>query len=78
MFRKMFTENKVHAYENKIDLKRIITDYNLHEIEESVFVCDLNDLKTKYEMWQKYMPRVKPYYGEWIILMVLNNVVTFF
>lgn len=61
----MSEENKIYLYENQIDLKRIIAEHNLHDVEEPAFVCDLNDVREKYEMWRKLMPRVKPYYGEW-------------
>lgn len=60
----MFKGNEIHFYENEIDLKQVIAGQNLQSADEALFVCDLTRLKEKYDMWSKYMPRVKPYYGK--------------
>ncbi|NP_001273820.1 ornithine decarboxylase [Musca domestica] len=59
----MFKENEINFYENEIDLKQVIAGQNLQSADEALFVCDLTRLKEKYDMWTKYMPRVKPYYA---------------
>ncbi|XP_075165039.1 ornithine decarboxylase 1-like [Haematobia irritans] len=59
----MFKENEINFYENNIDAKEIIKAQNLDKCDEALFICDLNKLKEKYELWNKAMPRVKPYYA---------------
>ncbi|XP_013107441.1 ornithine decarboxylase 1 [Stomoxys calcitrans] len=59
----MFKENEINVYENDISLKQVIKEQNLQNKDEALFICDLNKLKEKYEMWNRAMPRIKPYYA---------------
>lgn len=61
----MLAKNSINFYRNKIDLKQVISDNDLESTDAAVFVCDLNDLTNKYELWKQLMPRIKPYYGEY-------------
>lgn len=60
----MFIENQINNYKNELNLNQIIQEQNLQTRDEALFVCDLTKLKEKFQLWQKLMPRVKPYYGE--------------
>lgn len=62
----MFKESEINFYENQIDLKQVISEQNLQATDEALFVCDLTKLKEKYELWKQAMPRVIPYYGDYI------------
>lgn len=62
--RKMFSENEINSYEHDINLKDVIKSQQLKDTDEALLVCDLEKIKEKYKTWMKFMPNVKPYYGE--------------
>lgn len=34
--------------------------------EDGFFICDISDIVEKYQKWVSVMPRVKPFYGEFL------------
>ena len=34
--------------------------------EDAFFLADLGDIVKKYEKWTELLPRVEPFYGEWL------------
>ena len=34
--------------------------------EDAFFLADLGDIVKKYEKWMELLPRVEPFYGEWL------------
>lgn len=34
--------------------------------EDGFFICDVSDIVAKYHKWVSVMPRVKPFYGEFL------------
>lgn len=61
----MYEENAINYYEKNIDLKQVISDHNLQDADGAFFVCNLNDIRNKYDIWKKYMPRITPFYGKY-------------
>uniref|UniRef100_A0A1I8M2G5 ornithine decarboxylase n=1 Tax=Musca domestica TaxID=7370 RepID=A0A1I8M2G5_MUSDO len=59
----MIKGNRIEFYNNKINIQKVIEEQGLQDTDEALFVCDLNDLRRKYEIWNQLMPRVKPYYA---------------
>ncbi|XP_067629886.1 ornithine decarboxylase 1-like [Eurosta solidaginis] len=59
----MYAFGKINTYEEKLDLKKIVSEVDLEEMEEALNICDLSTLAKKYKTWMKYMPRIKPYYA---------------
>ncbi|XP_073846735.1 ornithine decarboxylase 1-like isoform X2 [Musca autumnalis] len=59
----MIKGNFVEFYKNKINIRKVIEEQKLHDTDEALFVCDLDDLRKKYDIWNQLMPRVKPYYA---------------
>uniref|UniRef100_A0A1A9X3P6 ornithine decarboxylase n=1 Tax=Glossina brevipalpis TaxID=37001 RepID=A0A1A9X3P6_9MUSC len=60
----MFKEkNEINYYSDELPLKMVIETFDFHNTDEALFVCDLTKVEEKYITWQKYMPRVKPYYA---------------
>ena len=60
----MFLENEINCYEHDINLKDVIKSQQLKDTDEALLVCDLEKIKEKYVNWMKFMPNIKPYYGE--------------
>jgi hypothetical protein len=52
-----FTESVEEIIENKLNLE------DGFEKEEAVYIIDLGVVLKKYKQWVKYLPRVKPFYG---------------
>ncbi|XP_061390933.1 ornithine decarboxylase 1-like [Musca vetustissima] len=59
----MIKGNRIEYYKNEINIEKVIEEQELRNTDEALFVCDLNDLRKKYEIWNQLMPRVKPYYA---------------
>ncbi|XP_073847875.1 ornithine decarboxylase 1-like [Musca autumnalis] len=59
----MIKGNPIEFYKNKINIRKVIEEQKLHDTDEALFVCDLDDLRKKYEIWNQLMPRVKPHYA---------------
>uniref|UniRef100_A0A1A9UZ43 ornithine decarboxylase n=1 Tax=Glossina austeni TaxID=7395 RepID=A0A1A9UZ43_GLOAU len=56
-------KNEINYYSTELPLKTVIQTFDFKNTDEALFICDLTKIKEKYVTWQKYMPRVKPYYA---------------
>lgn len=66
-------ENEINYYSAELPLKTVIQTFDFKNTDEALFICDLTKIKEKYVTWQKYMPRVKPYYGTKVIITLSKN-----
>lgn len=60
----MYKFGEINSYEGVLDLKEVVKEVNVGEMEEALNICDLSTLSKKYKTWIEHMPRVKPYYGQ--------------
>lgn len=60
----MSKENNTIYYTKNINLNEVIKTQNLKSIDEPLMVCDLEKIKEKFYIWNKYMPDIKPFYGK--------------
>uniref|UniRef100_A0A1B0ACF9 ornithine decarboxylase n=1 Tax=Glossina pallidipes TaxID=7398 RepID=A0A1B0ACF9_GLOPL len=56
-------ENEINYYSTELPLKTVVQTFDFKNTDEALFICDLTKIREKYVTWQKYMPRVKPYYA---------------
>ncbi|XP_011202150.2 ornithine decarboxylase 1 [Bactrocera dorsalis] len=59
----MYKFGEINTYEGVLDLKGVVKEVDVEEMEEALNICDLSTLSQKYKTWIKHMPRVKPYYA---------------
>ncbi|XP_075168993.1 ornithine decarboxylase 1-like [Haematobia irritans] len=59
----MLEFEKTNFYRRKVDLRKVIAAQILQQTDHLLYVCDLNKLKEKYELWNKCLPQVKPFYA---------------
>lgn len=59
----MFKESEINYYTDELNLRTIINSVDLRNIDEALNICDISKIEQKLQTWQKYMPRVKPFYG---------------
>lgn len=85
----MFKNYTIYYIDN-INLNEVIKTQNLKSIYEPLMVFDLEKIKEKFYIWKKYMPDIKPFYGEicnknisksfiiifYIFFLKLSNVIT--
>lgn len=58
----MCTEG-INYYEKELDIGRVIAEAQLEDCDEALNICDLSTVERKFELWQKQLPRIKPYYA---------------
>jgi len=61
-----------------INLQEVINSDQFTKSDQSIILCDLTDVVTKYHLWRKLIPRVTPFYAvkcndSYPILKVLND-----
>uniref|UniRef100_A0A1B0BUW0 ornithine decarboxylase n=1 Tax=Glossina palpalis gambiensis TaxID=67801 RepID=A0A1B0BUW0_9MUSC len=59
----MFKESEINYYSDELNLRRIINSVDLQDVDEALNICDISKIEQKLQIWQKYMPRVKPFYA---------------
>ncbi|XP_061390930.1 ornithine decarboxylase 1-like [Musca vetustissima] len=59
----MIKGNGIEFYKNEINFRQVIEKQRLQQSDEALFVCDINDLRQKYEIWNQLMPGIKPHYA---------------
>lgn len=48
---------------NAVDLIRQRAAYEIYG-DEDFYICNISDVVDKYRTWRQYLPRVRPFYGE--------------
>lgn len=60
-----FLHNPIQVLSETFNTKRIIKDVIKSKNQENpFFVCNLDDVIYKYDLWNNVMPRIKPHYGK--------------
>ncbi|KAH8372683.1 hypothetical protein KR009_002836 [Drosophila setifemur] len=54
---------EINYYEHELNIRRIIEESNLQDLDQALNICDLSSVERKYRLWQLLMPRIKPYYA---------------
>ncbi|XP_037952973.1 ornithine decarboxylase 1-like [Teleopsis dalmanni] len=59
----MYKFDEINYYEDDLNIKNILKEINLQEIDESLNICDLTNIVNKHDIWQKNLPRIHPHYA---------------
>lgn len=62
---KLVEPTNFHIVDQAIDAFDVIRTRMGDVDDEPFFVCNVSDIVEKYRNWQKHMPRIIPFYGEW-------------
>ncbi|XP_017128833.1 ornithine decarboxylase 2-like isoform X2 [Drosophila elegans] len=54
---------EIHFYEHGLNIRRVIEQSNLQDLDQALNICDLSSLEQKFSLWQKLLPRIKPHYA---------------
>ncbi|XP_017128832.1 ornithine decarboxylase 2-like [Drosophila elegans] len=54
---------EIHFYENELNIRRVIEQFDLQNLDPALNICDLSSLERKLRLWQKLLPRIKPHYA---------------
>ncbi|XP_017073016.1 ornithine decarboxylase 2-like [Drosophila eugracilis] len=54
---------KIQYYEHELNIRQVIEQSNLQDLDHPLNICDLSNLERKLRLWQKLMPRIKPHYA---------------
>ncbi|XP_017061307.1 ornithine decarboxylase 2-like [Drosophila ficusphila] len=54
---------KTHFYEKELDIRHVIEESDLQNLDQALNICDLSSLERKLRLWQKLMPKIKPHYA---------------
>ncbi|XP_068158035.1 ornithine decarboxylase 1-like [Drosophila tropicalis] len=56
-------QSEISHYDKQLNTREIIKKTNFKDLDESVYICDLSSVEQKLYLWQRYLPRIKPYYA---------------
>ncbi|XP_005187899.1 ornithine decarboxylase 1 [Musca domestica] len=55
--------HEIKFYKKEINIRQVIKDQALQDTDDALYVCDINDFRRKYEIWDQLMPGIKPHYA---------------
>ncbi|XP_068145899.1 ornithine decarboxylase 1 [Drosophila tropicalis] len=56
-------QQKINYYEHRLNIRQVIEDANLQELDEALNICDLSSVERKFHLWRSLLPRVHPFYA---------------
>lgn len=61
------SEERFHVLDNHTNIWSVIKDVADSGLQEDAFyVCDIGDIVRKHRIWKTSLPRVQPYYGNFL------------
>jgi len=54
---------EIEYYDHELNIRRVIEQSDLQSMDQALNICDLSSLEQKLRLWQKLLPRIKPYYA---------------
>ncbi|KAH8233362.1 hypothetical protein KR026_007243 [Drosophila bipectinata] len=54
---------EIKYYEHELNVRQIIEDSKLQDLDQALNICDLSSVERKYQLWKKLLPRIKPCYA---------------
>ncbi|XP_016953656.1 ornithine decarboxylase 2 isoform X2 [Drosophila biarmipes] len=54
---------KIQYYEGELNIRRVIEQADLQNLDQALNICDLSSLERKLRLWQKLLPRIEPHYA---------------
>ncbi|EDV37832.1 uncharacterized protein Dana_GF13654 [Drosophila ananassae] len=54
---------EIKYYERELNVRQIIEDSNLQDLDQALNICDLSSVERKYQLWKKLLPRIMPCYA---------------
>ncbi|KAH8417182.1 hypothetical protein KR222_005887, partial [Zaprionus bogoriensis] len=57
------SETEIHYYENELNVPEAAERFELLDCDEGINICDLSSVERMFRLWQKNLPRIKPFYA---------------
>ncbi|XP_017025001.1 ornithine decarboxylase 1 [Drosophila kikkawai] len=54
---------EIHYYEHELSIRRVIEESGLQDLDQALNICDLSSVEQKHRLWQRLLPRIRPYYA---------------
>ncbi|XP_039502501.1 ornithine decarboxylase 1 [Drosophila santomea] len=54
---------EVQFYERQLNIRRVIEECDLQHLDQALNICDLSSVERKLRLWQRLLPRIKPFYA---------------
>lgn len=54
---------EIQSYEHVLDIRRVIEESRLQDLDQALNICDLSSVERKHSLWQRLLPRIRPYYA---------------
>lgn len=54
---------EIQFYERELNIRRVIEECDLQRLDQALNICDLSSVERKLRLWQKLLPRIKPFYA---------------
>ncbi|KAH8257852.1 hypothetical protein KR038_002136 [Drosophila bunnanda] len=54
---------EIHYYEHELSIRRVIKESGLQDLDQALNICDLSSVERKHRLWQRLLPRIRPYYA---------------
>lgn len=59
----------MNKFDKPLDVTELIRQQPSYEISEDdgLAICDISDIIRKHEAWENYLPRVRPFFGRFLM-----------
>ena len=60
-------DERIHVLDSSASVTTVINDIATSGLQEEAFyVLDIGDIVNKHQIWKEKLPRVDPYYGQYL------------